>query len=103
MSEITRTWNKLMKPCVFCFRDPIRNKDLASVLQELSDEERNNENQEGLDDHLDLSGESEGEEEQVLEGDDHSAREESGAEDDVEPMVRDDSDFQVYIGRPRKE
>lgn len=88
-----------MKPCVFCFRDPIRNEDLASVLHELSDKERNNENQEGLDDHLDLSNESEGEEEQVLEDDAHSASEESGAEDDVEPMVRDDTDFQVYIGQ----
>lgn len=90
-----------MKPCVFCFRDPIRNEDLASVLHELSDEERNNENEEGLDDHLDLSGESEGEEEQVLEDDDHSASEESGAED-VEPMVRDDTDFQVYIGQGKR-
>lgn len=96
-----RTWNKLMKPCVFSFRDPIRNEDLALVLQELSDEEQNNEDQEGLVDHLDLSGESEGEEEQVLEDDDHSASEESGAEDDVEPMVRDDTDFQVHISQEK--
>lgn len=96
MSEIMRTWNKLMKRCVFCFRDPIRNEDLALVLQELSDEERNNKDQEGLDDHLDLSGESEGEEEQVLEDDDDSASEESGAEDDVEQI-----DFQVYINKEK--
>lgn len=75
------------------------NDELSSILQELSDEERNLELH--GDENFDFSDDSDAEDSNIIE-DQHSSDSEQSADDEMDEIVSNTQEFEVFMGQGKK-